>query len=77
MTPIHFPTPTMKAECSVNGKSHPSLGERLIAHIVQTVPDGLALCEFNCSVTQCSEETWSHCKRRLDALEQGKQPCED
>jgi hypothetical protein len=46
----------------------PSLRERLIQAIVQPVPDGLALCEFSCSKTECSAEEWKHCKRRLDAL---------
>ena len=49
---------------------HPSLRERLIQAIVQPVPDGLALCEFECSKTECSVEEWKHCKRRLEALSQ-------
>lgn len=60
----------MKTEHSVNGESRPSLGERLIGHIVQTVPEGIALCEFDCSATECSPETWNHCKRRLESLGQ-------
>lgn len=46
-----------------------SLRERLIQAIVQPVPDGLALCEFNCSKNECSVDQWRHCKRRLDALQ--------
>ncbi len=46
----------------------PRLHERLIQAIVQPVPDSLALCEFECSKSQCSAEEWQHCKRRLEAL---------
>jgi len=46
----------------------PSLRERLLNHLVQPVPDGLALCEFSCSKTRCSESEWAHCRRRLDSL---------
>ena len=45
-----------------------SLRERVIQAIVQPVPDGLALCEFDCSKTECSAEEWRGCKRRLEAL---------
>jgi hypothetical protein len=46
------------------------LRERLIQAIVQPVPDGLAMCEFECSKTECSIEEWKSCKRRLEALRQ-------
>jgi hypothetical protein len=45
-----------------------SLRERVIQAIVQPVPDGLALCEFDCSKTECSVEEWRTCKRRLETL---------
>jgi hypothetical protein len=48
----------------------PRLSKRLIQAIVQPVPDDLALCEFECSKTECSAEEWKHCKRRLEALRQ-------
>jgi len=44
------------------------LRERILHAIVQPVPDGLALCEFECEKTECSAEEWKHCKRRLEAL---------
>lgn len=47
-----------------------SLRDRLMSHLVQPVPDGLALCEFSCSKTSCSESEWEHCSRRLDSLKQ-------
>jgi len=40
-----------------------------MSHLVQPVPAGLALCEFGCSKTRCSESEWEHCTRRLDSLE--------
>jgi hypothetical protein len=48
----------------------PRLRERLLHAIVQPVPDGLAMCEFECSKTECSADEWKHCKRRLEALSQ-------
>jgi hypothetical protein len=48
----------------------PRLRERLLQAIVQPVPDGLALCEFECTKTECSADEWRHCKRRLEALKQ-------
>ena len=55
--------PAKKDECcSV------SLRDRLMSHLVQTVPDGIALCEFGCSKTRCSESEWEHCTRRIDSL---------
>jgi hypothetical protein len=45
-----------------------SLRDRLMHHLVQPVPDDLALCEFACSKTRCTEAEWAHCRRRLDSL---------
>jgi hypothetical protein len=45
-----------------------TLRERLMSHLVQPVPDGLALCEFSCSKTRCSEAEWTQCRRRIDSL---------
>jgi hypothetical protein len=61
-------------------KQHPAacedstrtLRERIMNHLVQPVPDGLALCEFSCSKTRCSESEWAHCQRRLDSLKHGE-----
>jgi hypothetical protein len=64
----------MKTEHPVNGASPVSLRDRLMAHIVLPVPDGIALCEFNCSATECSQEAWTHCKRRLEALAEAHAP---
>lgn len=47
-----------------------SLRDRLMSHLVQVVPDNLALCEFGCSKTRCSEAEWEHCTRRLDSMKQ-------
>jgi hypothetical protein len=37
-----------------------------MGHLVQTVPDDIAQCEFHCSKTDCSHTEWNDCKRRLD-----------
>ena len=42
----------------------PTLRERLIQALVQTVPEELAKCEFNCSANECSHEEWQRCSRR-------------
>jgi hypothetical protein len=42
----------------------PSLRERLMSHLVQTIPVEIARCEFNCSVGECSYEEWQRCSRR-------------
>jgi hypothetical protein len=47
------------------------LRKRLINAIVQPVPDDLALCEFECSKTECSAEEWKHCRRRREAASVG------
>jgi hypothetical protein len=39
-----------------------------MGHLVQTVPDDIAQCEFHCSRTDCSHTEWNNCKRRLDPL---------
>lgn len=52
-----------------------TLRERLIQHLVQTVPEGLAVCEFNCSAGECSQEEWQRCsRRRIVPAVQGEVP---
>jgi hypothetical protein len=51
-----------------HGECQGSLRVRLLQSIVQPVPDGLALCVFDCEKTECTADEWAHCKRRLDAL---------
>lgn len=41
---------------------------RLMSHLIQMVPEESAICEFDCSKTECSDHEWKHCKRRLDSL---------
>ena len=33
--------------------------------IVQDVPEGIALCEFECHKQQCTEREWQTCARRI------------
>ncbi len=47
-----------------------TLLDRLRGHWVQTVPADCAICEFDCSKTECSDSEWQQCKRRLDSLKQ-------
>ena len=34
-------------------------------HLVEQVPNDIALCEFDCRKTQCSFGEWETCARRL------------
>lgn len=34
-------------------------------HLVEAVPNDIALCEFDCSKTQCRYDEWESCGRRL------------
>lgn len=34
-------------------------------HLIETVPNDIALCEFDCRKTQCSFGEWESCARRL------------
>ena len=34
---------------------------------VTEVPEEIALCEFDCSKTECLQEDWANCTRRLAA----------
>jgi hypothetical protein len=34
-------------------------------HIVQDVPERVALCEFDCRKPQCTTQEWASCERRL------------
>ncbi len=33
--------------------------------LIQDVPDGIALCEFNCRKQQCTVKEWAACNRRI------------
>ncbi|QJE95389.1 hypothetical protein [Luteolibacter luteus] len=46
--------------------------ERLKENLVQTVPEEIAVCEFDCDHEECSPREWKHCLRRLTA--RNKQP---
>ena len=66
-----FTHPTLKPmnndNCS-HDAGHGTLRQRLMDHLVGTVPEDSAICEFNCSKTECSNDEWTHCQRRLDSL---------
>jgi hypothetical protein len=38
---------------------------RLSNELIQDVPEAIAVCEFDCRKTQCTNEEWTNCKRRL------------
>jgi len=42
----------------------------LMNHLIQDVPESLALCEFDCRRTDCTPEQWASCERRLRAVQQ-------
>jgi hypothetical protein len=35
-------------------------------HIVQDVPEAIALCEFDCHKAECTAKEWASCARRLN-----------
>jgi hypothetical protein len=37
----------------------------LMGHLIQDVPDDLAVCEFDCRKPQCTQGDWENCQRRL------------
>jgi hypothetical protein len=41
------------------------VGERWKAFFVDDVPDDLALCEFDCRQSQCNQQQWVTCNRRI------------
>lgn len=60
-------------ECS-HDEGHGTLRQRLMDHFVKVVPRDSAICEFNCARTECSNDEWMHCKRRLASLEPVEAP---
>jgi len=34
--------------------------------IVQRIPEDISICEFDCRRTQCTDQQWTSCDRRLD-----------
>ena len=37
--------------------------------IIQDVPEAIAVCEFDCRETDCSNERWISCRRRLQTAQ--------
>lgn len=59
----------MKHEECTHDEGRGTLRQRLMDHLVGMVPKESAICEFDCSKTECSSHEWTHCKRRLASLE--------
>lgn len=38
---------------------------RIVARIVQDVPDDLAACHFDCRKSQCLHDEWATCPNRI------------
>jgi hypothetical protein len=55
----------MEIEPTVIPDYHVPLLERIKDSFVQTVPEGIAICEFDCDTNECSPREWKHCLRRL------------
>jgi hypothetical protein len=55
-------------------KAAPSLLSKLKAQLVQDVPRGDALCEFDCRKRQCKMGEWQTCERRLRYLQDCSSP---
>lgn len=41
------------------------LWDRLKKEVVDSVPDDIALCEYDCRKEQCLYQEWATCERRL------------
>lgn len=41
------------------------LRQRIRDQFIQTVPEEIALCEFDCRKASCSAEQWRMCERRI------------
>lgn len=41
------------------------LSQRIREQFIQTVPEEIALCEFDCRKASCSAEQWRTCERRM------------
>ncbi len=59
----------MKNEPVVIPDFYVPLFERVMGNLVQSVPEELAVCEFDCSAVECSQKKWENCPRRLSAEE--------
>lgn len=45
----------------------------LMNHLIQDVPESLALCEFDCRHPDCTPEQWASCERRLRAVQRAQE----
>jgi hypothetical protein len=51
-----------------------ALGRWIHNHIVQSVPEDIALCEYDCRKLECSMGEWEHCERRKQHLRTARDP---
>lgn len=42
----------------------------LMDHLIQDVPESIAVCEFDCRKPDCTPEQWASCERRLRTVQQ-------
>jgi len=42
----------------------------LMDHLIQDVPESIAVCEFDCRQPDCTPEQWASCEHRLRAVQQ-------
>ena len=45
----------------------------LMDHLIQDVPEAIAVCEFDCRRPDCTAEEWLTCARRLEAVRRSSQ----
>lgn len=50
-------------------KRFQGLWQKIKDEVVQTVPEEIALCEFDCRKVSCSAEQWRTCDRRIRKAE--------
>jgi hypothetical protein len=42
------------------------LVDLVLSRIIQEVPEGIRICEYDCRRVQCSQGEWETCERRLN-----------
>ena len=42
----------------------------LMNHLIQDVPESIAVCEFDCRHSDCTPEQWASCEHRLRTVQQ-------
>jgi hypothetical protein len=53
------------------------LADWALNQIIQDVPEGIGLCEYDCRKGQCSQGEWETCERRLNRARSELMPAQE